>query len=449
MTTFKNKGISLVAVGLFAGITATAVQGCDEGGLCGPCGVVAEGAVSISGSAQLDGFFSAVADLNQVFVSVQADFEANVRGLAEVWGYTELGANIDADAVAGLMGHIQGEINANVQGGISLNYVPPRCSASVSVAVEAQASCEAQAGCDVEVDPGEVSVACEGQCNGGCSAECSGAVSCEASVMGGAFECEGSCEGTCALEVAAGCEGTCNGTCTVNGEVQGTEGNFEGSCAGECEGTCEMSAGGNCEGSCQGSCVVEAPSADFSCNGEPPTCRGECSGECSGSCEGTATPPSASAECDASADCQASASAQGSANFECSPPSLEFAFELSGGLDASAQAEFRGRINELRVRGAAILQGFAQLRGVIDGDINGDGSADITPPLVAIRGSLEGIIEGGASGDLFADVPPGRINCVIPAFRESVEILGEVAGNASGTISAQAQFSASLFSIAG
>ena len=449
MTTFKNKGISLVAVGLFAGITSTAVQGCDEGGLCGPCGIVAEGAVSISGSARLDGFFSAVADLNGVFVSVQADFDANIRALAEVWGFGEIEGAIDASVVADLMAHIRGEINANIEGGISLNYVPPRCSANVSLAVEAQASCEANAGCEVEASPGEVSVQCEGQCSGGCSAECSGAVSCEASVMGGGFACEGSCEGSCALEVAAECGGTCNGTCTVNDEVQGAEGEFSGECGGECEGTCEMSAGGECSGSCQGSCVVESPSADFNCNGEPPTCRGECSGECSGSCEGTATPPSASVDCEASADCQASASAQGSANFECSPPSLEFSFEFGAGVDINAQAQFRARLGELRVRGAAILQGFAQLRGVIDGDVNGDGTADITPPLANISAQLQGIIQGGASGELFADVPPGRINCVIPAFRESVEILADVAGNASGTISAQASFSAELFAIAG
>lgn len=447
MTIFKNKGVSLVAAGLMAGITATTVQGCDEGGLCGPCGLVAEGSVSISGSAQLDGFFSAVADLDQIFISVQADFEANIRGLAEAWGYTELGADINADAVAGLMGHIQTEIGGKVEGGISLNYVPPRCSANISVAVEAQASCEAQAGCDVEASPGEVSVECEGQCSGGCSGECSGEVACDASASGG-ISCEASCEGTCALEVAASCEGTCEGTCTVNGEVQGTEGNFSGECGGECEGSCEMSAGGECSGTCQGSCVGEPAMVMASCESDV-ECRGSCEGECSGSCEGTATPPSASAECDASADCQASASAQGSANFECSPPSLEFAFQLAGGLDANAQAQFRARINALRVRGAAILQGFAQLRGVIDGDVNGDGEAEITPPLVAIRGQLEGIVEGGASGDLFADIPPGRINCVIPAFQESVEILGSVASNAGGTISAQAEFSASLFAIAG
>ncbi len=446
MTTSITKGISLVAAGLFA---TTALTGCDEGGLCGPCGVIAEGAVGISGSAQIDGFFKAVGDLNGAFISVNADFEANIRGLAEVWGYTELGANINADAVAGLMAHIEGEISANVSGGISLNYAPPRCSANVSLAVEAQANCEASANCDVMATPGEVSVECEGKCTGGCDAECSGAVSCEASVMGGGFECEGSCEGTCALEVAAGCSGTCEGTCTVNGEVQGTEGNFEGACEGECEGTCEMSAGGECSGSCQGSCVVEEPSADFSCNGEPPTCRGECSGECSGSCEGSATPPAASADCEASADCQASASAQAEANFECTPPSLEIAFDFDAGLSIEARAQFKARINELRVRGAAILQGFARLRAIVDGDLTGNGEADITPPLVNIRVQLEAIAEAGASGSLFADVPKGRITCVIPAFIEAGGILAELGSTASGTVSAQAEFSTSLFAIAG
>lgn len=448
MTTFKNKSISLGAVALFA---STALTGCGEDGPCGPCGIVAEGAVSISGSAQLDGFFAAVSDLDGAFVSVSADFDANIRGLAAAWDF-EIAADaaIDGQIVADLMADIRGQISGSIDGGISLNYVPPRCSADISLSVEASASCEVQAGCEVEVDPGEVSVSCEGTCSGGCSAECSGSVSCEASVMGGGFACEGMCEGSCALEVAASCDGTCSGTCTVNGEVQGAEGQFEGECGGECEGTCEMGAGAECSGMCNGSCVVEEPSADFNCNGEPPTCRGECGGECSGSCEGTATPPSASAECDASADCQASASAQGSANLSCTPPSLELAFNFNAQLagDINAQAAFRARISELQVRGAAILQGFAQLRGVI-GEADANGNFQLAAPLLNIQGQLNGIIEGGASGDLFADIPIGRINCVIPAMVESVEILGALGTEAAGTIAAQASFSAEILSIGG
>ncbi len=445
MTTFKNKSISLGAVALFA---STALTGCGEDGPCGPCGIVAEGAVSISGSARLDGFFGAVADLDGAFVSVSADFDANIRGLAAAWDFDiAADAAIDGALVGELMADIRGQISGSISGGISLNYVPPRCSADISLSVDAQASCEVQAGCEVEASPGEVSVSCEGTCSGGCSAECSGAVSCEASVMGGGFACEGTCEGSCALEVAAACDGTCSGTCEGSA---GTQEGFEGACDGMCQGTCEMGAGGSCEGECNGSCVVESPSADFNCNGEPPTCRGECGGECSGSCEGTATPPSASVDCDASADCQASASASGSANLTCTPPSLELAFNFNAELagDINAQAAFRARISELQVRGAAILQGFAQLRGVI-GEADANGNFQLAAPLLNIQAELNGIIEGGASGDLFADIPIGRINCVIPAMVESVEILADLGTNAAGTISAQAAFSAEMLSIGG
>ncbi len=443
MTTFKNKSISLGAVALFA---STALTGCGEDGPCGPCGIVAEGAVSISGSAQLDGFFSAVADLDGAFVSVSADFDANIRGLAAAWDF-EIAADavIDGELVGQLMAQIKLDIRDSIDGGISLNYVPPKCSADISLSVDAQASCEAQAGCDVDVDPGEVSVACEGQCSGGCSAECMGDVACNASASGG-IQCQASCEGSCALEVGAACDGTCKGTCEGSA---GTQEGFEGECDGMCEGTCEMAAGGECSGTCQGSCVGDPVMVEASCDVEV-ECRGTCMGECSGSCEGTATPPRASADCDASADCQASASAQGSANLSCSPPSLELAFNFNAQLagDINAQAAFRARISELQVRGAAILQGFAQLRGVI-GEADANGNFQFAAPLVNIRAQLNGIIEGGASGDLFADIPVGRINCVIPAMQESVEILAGLGGEAAGTISAQAAFSAEILSIGG
>jgi len=439
MTTFKNKGFSLVAVGLFAGITATTVQGCDEGGLCGPCGEIGQGAVGISGSARLDGFFGAVGDINAVFVTVNADFEANIRALAEVWGF-EINGAINADLVGDLMAHIQGEISGSVDGGISIAYAPPQCSANVNVAVEAQANCEVEAGCEVEAMPPEVSVSCEGECSGSCEGECTGSVSCDASAMGG-ISCEGSCEGSCALEVGASCEGTCSGTCTVNGEVQGAEGEFEGECGGECEGTCELTAGGECSGTCQGTCVADA-SVMVDCGGEPPECRGSCEGSCGGSCEGTATPPSVAADCDASADCQASASASASANIECTPPSLDITFEFNAALaaDVNAQAAFRARIGELRTRGAAILQGFAQFRALFEGNAE----LGTQSPLANLTAEISAIAEAGASGSLFADVPPGRINCVIPAFIEAGQILGELGTTASGTIQAQASFAAGL-----
>ena len=155
-------------------------------------------------------------------------------------------------------------------------------------------------------------------------------------------------------------------------------------------------------------------------------------------------------ECDAKADCEAQASAQASANVECTPPSLEIRFEISasGSIsgDVDAEAQFRARLGELRVRGAAILQGFANMGALINGRVNGELVFD-PPPLVRIQGQLDGVIDAVAAGEF--EIAPGRIDCVIPAFRDAVEILAGVAGETSGTIEAQAEFSASLFAFAG
>ena len=451
-----NTRSSLAALGLTAGLASLTFAGCDGNGsplpsnddICGPCGSIVEGQVSISGNAQLDGFFSAVADLGQVTGSVQTDFDANIRALAEAWGYADISADtaIDASVVSGLMAHIRGEIEGSIDGGITLEYVPAQCSANVSVAVEASAQCEAQAGCDVEVDPGEVSVTCEGTCSGSCSGSCSGGFKCEASA---GVMCSGSCSGSCDLSAGGACEGTCNGGCDGTCSVSNADGSCAGRCDGTCSGSCELSAGGSCSGTCHGTCEADA---EFDCNGEPPQCNGSCEGECSGSCEGTARPPSASADCEASANCEASASAQASANIVCTPPSLDFRFNLAANLtgDAggavAARAEFEARMTALRTRGGAILQGFAQLGAVVTGQVNGEVVFD-PAPLVRITAEFERVIDVAASGDF--DIAVGRLACVVPALQEAVSVLGSVATDTAGTLEAQASFSTELFAIAG
>ncbi len=451
MKAFRNQGITLASIGLVIGTAAgmTALEGCGEDGPCGPCGSIIEGQVSISGNAQLDGFFSAVADLGKITGSVQADFDANIRALAEIWGYADITADtaINADLVTGLMGHIRAEIQGSIDGGITLVYVPARCSANVSVAVEASAQCEAQAGCDVEVDPGEVSVTCEGTCSGSCSAGCSGGFKCEASA---GIACSGTCSGSCDLSAGGTCEGSCNGECMGgNCEVAGPNGGNDcaGRCDGTCRGTCELSAGGSCEGTCHGTCEADA---EFDCNGQPPQCNGSCEGECSGSCEGEARPPSASANCDASAKCEASASAQASANVECTPPSIDLRFNLAGNLSGNgdaavaARAEFQAKISALRVRGAAIMQGFAQLGALVNGRVEGELVFDPTP-VARITSQFTAVISAAASGEF--EIAPGRIDCVIPALEEAKDVLASVASETAGTLSAQASFSAELLAI--
>lgn len=448
MKALRKQGITLASIGLVIGMAAgtTALDGCGEGGLCGPCGSIVEGQVSISGNAQLDGFFAAVADLGKITGSVQTDFDANIRALAEVWGYANITADtaIDADLVTGLMVHIRGQIETSIDGGITLVYVPARCSANVSVAVEASAQCEAQAGCDVEVDPGEVSVVCEGTCSGSCEGTCSGGFRCEAS---GGVACSGTCSGSCDLSAGGSCEGSCNGECVGTCEVQNADGSCAGRCDGTCTGSCELAAGGSCSGTCHGACEADV---EFDCNGQPPQCSGSCDGTCSGGCEGEARPPSASASCDAAANCEASASAQASANVECTPPSIDLQFNLAaeltgnGAAQVAARAAFEAKITALRVRGAAIMQGFARLGALIDGRVEGELVFDPTP-VARITGQFTAVIAAVANAEF--EIAPGRIDCVIPALEQAQDVLRRVATDTAGTLEAQASFSAELLAI--
>lgn len=434
---FRNKGIAMAALGLFTGFTMTAVQGCDDAAenLCGPCGTIATGQLSISGDARLDGFFSAVADLQGASAKVRGNFEAELRALGEIYGMGD--AQINAQFVTDLIAEIRADINANVQGGFRLKYVPPRCSANVEVSASAQAQCEVNAGCEVDVDPGMASVSCEGQCQGSCEGGCEGNVSC--TPPGGSVMCDVGCEGTCELSAAAACEGTCRGECDGECSLTNAEGECEGQCNGMCQGTCELSGMAQCEGTCHGTCHASVTPPE--CEGSI-SCSGQCMGSCSGGCAGEFEPPSASAECDASADCSAQAEAKAEANIECRPPSLEFGFELAAGLDASARADFLAKLDLIRIHLAGALQAAAQAQALFSGEIEGE--LVFNPSPVA---SLVAELQGFASAEAIAefDIPAGRLPCVVPAFQEAISGMDDVRGDLQFT----AQASVELFAFVG
>lgn len=434
-------GLGAIVVPTLLGATLTA--GCsDENGdggllpggaddICGPCGLVVNGDVGISGDARLDGFFKALGTINNATIGIRADFEGNIRALAGVYE-VELGATIDADAVGELTAAIEADINANLEGGLQVVYQPAQCTASVNVAVEAQARCEAQASCDVEVDPGNVSVQCQGQCTGGCTGTCSGELSCE--VTAPSIECTGSCEGSCTFEAAAECNGTCHGECDGTCSATDANGQCNGTCDGECEGTCEFAAAAECNGSCTGKCLVEQGSAQ--CTGEV-SCRGECSAQCEGSCEGNFTPPSASANCEATAECQASAKAEANASLECTPPQLTVDYAFAGGIDAEAQAEFIARLGELKVRGAAIIQGAAKYEALITGSVDGEVVFDPSP-VAQLRTSIQGLANANAIANF--DIAVGKLPCVVPAFQQAGTIVASIATDTATTLEAQGDF---------
>ncbi len=454
-TNFRTFG--LLAGGIVAGLALTSVQGCDDVGseICGPCGTIAGGSLSISGSAKLDGFFNATGQLSGAFAQIRGQFDADIRALASIYASIDPSlavtaeTKIDAAFVGKLVATIKADFSASLDGGIQVVYKAPECRANVNIAVDAQAKCEVEGGCEAKVDPGNVKVQCEGSCSGGCSGKCEGELSC--SVKAPSVACEGKCEGACTVEAGAACEGTCRGTCDGTCSVAlDADGNCNAACDGMCSGTCELKAAATCMGTCSGTCLVDQGSA--SCKGEV-ECRGSCDAECSGSCQGEATPPSASGSCDASAECKGQASAQASASLECTPPSLDIQYKFAanlqgmGMLEGKSQAELQGaflaRIGELRVRGAAVLQGAARLSALITGEV--DGKVVFDPaPLAQITASLNGVVSAGVEGDLFANVPKGRLLCVIPAMQEAVKALASVGTEASATIEGQVMF-ASIF----
>ncbi len=431
-------GLGAIVVPTLLGATLTA--GCSDengnplggaGDICGPCGVVANGDVGISGDARLDGFFKALGTLNNAALTIQTDFEANIRALAAVYD-VELGATINAAAVGELTEAIEADIDANLEGGLQVVYQPPRCEASVNVAFEAQAKCEASAGCTAEVEPGELSVACEGQCSGGCEGTCEGEFSCE--IEAPSITCEGQCEGSCTFQAAAECNGTCHGECDGTCSATDANGQCNGTCDGECEGTCELAAAAECNGSCSGKCLVDQGNA--ACTAEA-SCRGTCSAGCTGSCEGNFTPPSAHVDCEAEAECQASAKAEANASLECTPPQLTVSYAFEGNINAAAQAQFIARLSELKLRGAAIIQGAAKYEALLTGEVENEVVFNPSP-VAQLRTSIQGL----ASANVIAnfDIAPGKLPCVLPAFQEAGRIVAALGTDTTTTLAAQAEF---------
>jgi hypothetical protein len=433
MTTPRNRFAPVAALALLCVPLLTACPGAAEE-LCGPCGSIETGQLSISGNAQLDGFFSAVYTVDQATAKIRGDFEGNIVALAKVYGVAGVEAGYSAQLLADLQAAITADIDGYIDGGIAVRYQGPECKASVDVAVEAQASCEVQADCEVEVDPGQVSVMCEGTCSGECSGDCSGELSC--AVTTPTVMCEGMCEGSCEIMGAAACEGTCRGDCSGNCSAMDANGDCAGSCDADCTGTCEISGSASCNGTCNGTCKVEQGSAQCTAEAE---CSGSCSAECSGSCAGEFEPPSASADCEASADCKAQASAQANASVECTPPSLELDFVFAGGVQADVQAAVIGRLGELKTRGVAILQGAANLEVLLTGTVDGEVVFEVSP-VAQLTTSIQGLISAGFEGGF--DIPAGRLLCVLPAFEDSLTALAEIGTGFSGTVTDQANFAA-------
>lgn len=295
-------------------ITTTAkISGLLSAALLMSCaGGLGQGSGSGGGGAQISsqcqGGFGATAPARKLsaFIGASADFIATADDIsrtlesacvdmgrelgipdAEMAGTADIPrVKVACDAVAAKVRSEMTDLRASAEIRVIVEHEPPRCE----VSVDAYAGCVAE--CEVDYQPGEVQMQCEGgEIRGTCEAECTGSCSVEVHA-----ECSGTCEGTC----EGSCSGTCHGACQGECSAENAQGECAGTCSAGCEGTCE----GSCSGTCEGSCVAEASGQ---CNGE---CRGGCSVEFQEPrCTGTVRAPEVSAECQADCDARIDARA--------------------------------------------------------------------------------------------------------------------------------------------
>lgn len=376
-----SRVLAPIAVTIF-GAALAATVGCEPADrVAEQCGLECSakgflgGDANISGVASLDAFFGLAIDLDARMRGLSGSLRLELDAIA-----ASVGLQPGATG-AEIRGALEAHLEANVEGGLTIEYAPPECKASVDVAVAAAAEC------DVEVDPGMVSAKCEGTCTveAGAMVDCGAEAELRCTGTAPGLDCQGTCSGSCAVELtaASACDGTCRGSCTAGGS---TMDGFDGRCAGECMGECvvEASAGIDCQGRCEGSCEYTPPSGQCEADAQAScTASAEGSVDCSGSCEGSVEPPMVSAECQATVDAKANAS------IDCSPPSLDISFTFAASLEGNlaAQAEFRAWLEGFRARFAAILalrveaEAIAALAADV-GTVGVNGVTDATAALV-------------------------------------------------------------------
>ena len=315
---------------------------------------------SIKGS--FSAFANAASDLSAVATGSIADVTVACQNIA-----LDLGADAADPSVVGLNGtaaltawcdlakaQITGSFGASgtLATSVSVDFEPPKCSASLSATANCQANCDVNASCDIKATPpvcmgGKLSV----ECSGGCTAEAGATLACTGS-------CSGSCSGSCKASggVTVDCHGKCDGTCSAGamGSTTGTGIQADGSCQGQCDGTCTLAADApklTCTGTCDGSC-------DAKCSGTA-TVKAKCDGTCDADytplkCEGGTL----TGGCMVDANCQGSCNASASAKAECTPPSVSVTATAKAGLKADGQLQLQTAIASLEANLPKILVVF-------------------------------------------------------------------------------------------
>ncbi len=335
-----------------------------------------EFAVDAEAARRLESALVAAAELRRLAADIDADLKKACGGIARDLGEKPANDSGKAACRAAIRG-IE-KLRGRAGGKLCVDVVPPSCSASM----DAMAECSGR--CDVDVDPGELELRCEGgEIIGRCEAQCSG--SC---ILEGGAACSGTCHGSC----SAGFSGRCNGEC--EGKCDGRPTDGAETCGGTCEGSCDGGAHGSCSGECRGECEIEAAAR---CSGE---CRGECSVEMKAPrCTGEMKPPRVSAEC------RARCRAEVNADLRCTRPAL--AVKVKGASDSQAAAKLVAALED-------------HLPGVLEVALG------MRHKVVAVARNVRSVIKGARAGiqsmaEASGEAAARLTACVAKPFAAAIE----------------------------
>ncbi|MCC6523449.1 MAG: hypothetical protein IT373_12395 [Polyangiaceae bacterium] len=354
--------------------------------LAGGCKKALEGALDCDASLEVK--FEALSNAADALVNVSTSLKASVATACFNIA-TDLGeappadpANYTDDDVTTACNLATAALNAEFTGGADINLVIEggHCEVNAQAQFNCEASCDVSGSCtpgsiEVQCDPGELSVVCEGSCDVGAT--------CEGSVGAGAVECNGTCEGNC------------TGTCST-GEPDGSH------CAG------------TCDGSCTGDCTLTGPTVSGSCGGTA-KCTGGCTGAYSApSCTGTLNPPA----CNIDAECEAGCQGQASLEASCTPPSVSIEVVAAGSanLQSTLEANLPAIWNAFELQGKVAFEAAGSVADAFGGVVSAMG----TIPSCALL--FVGDVVGAVTGTVSASV----------SLSVSVNASASVGGSASG-----------------
>jgi len=381
---------------------------------------------SIKGS--FNAFANAASDLSAVATGSIADVTVACQNIA-----LDLGADANDPSTVGKNGSdaldawcklATAQISANfgasgsLAGSVSVDFTPPKCSASLTATANCQANCDVSGSCDIKANPpkctgGTLSV----ECSGGCTAEAGASLACTGS-------CSGSCSGSCKATggVTVDCKGKCDGTCSAGamGDTMGTGIQADGTCQGQCDGTCTLDADApmiTCAGTCDGHC-------DAKCSG-----TAEVKAKCDGKCDADYTPlkcegGTLEGGCKVDANCQASCNASASAKAECTPPSVAVTAKAKAGLSADGEVQLQTALASLEANLPKLLVVFKARGEKFTASLGAaaDAGVDIT---TTHKGEL------GAKGALCGVTIGLAIGQAVDNFGAAVSAAGKVAGSVS------------------